>query len=123
MSTTIVKELRFEAAHHLPKTPVGHKCRRLHGHSFVCEIHVTGDIDPATGWVQDFDELRQAFAPLHDTLDHHLLNDIPGLDNATSENLARWIWERLKPSLTRLSAVVVHETCTSRCIYTGPTGG
>jgi len=120
MSTTIVQSLRFEAAHHLPKTPAGHKCRRLHGHSFVCEVHVTGAVNPATGWVEDFDTLKQAFAPVHAALDHQLLNDVAGLDNPTSENLAHWIWMRLKPALTGLSAIVVHETCTSRCIYTGP---
>jgi 6-pyruvoyltetrahydropterin/6-carboxytetrahydropterin synthase len=120
MSMTIAQELRFEAAHHLPRTPTGHKCRRVHGHSFVCELHVTGEVDPESGWVQDFDTLNSAFAPLHDTLDHHLLNEIEGLDNPTSENLAQWIWTRLKPKLPGLSSIVIHETCTSRCIYTGP---
>ena len=120
MATTIVKELRFEAAHHLPRTPEGHKCRRLHGHSFRCEIHVTGEIDPDTGWVCDFADLRAAFAPLYERLDHHLLNEVPGLDNPTSENLAAYIWEALRPALPGLSAVVIHETCTSRCIYSGP---
>lgn len=120
MSTTIVREIRFEAAHFLPKTPPDHKCRRLHGHSYRVEIHVTGPVDPGTGWVCDFDDLRQAFAPLYQLLDHHTLNEIPGLDNPTSEVLAAWIWERLKKSTPGLSAIVIHETCTSRCHYTGP---
>jgi 6-pyruvoyltetrahydropterin/6-carboxytetrahydropterin synthase len=120
MSTTIVREVRFEAAHHLPHTPEGHKCRRLHGHSYRVEIHVTGPVDPETGWVCDFADLRQAFAPLHSQLDHRILNDIQGLANPTSEILASWIWERLAPTLPGLSAIVIDETCTSRCIYTGP---
>ena len=120
MSTTVVREVRFEAAHHLPRTPEGHKCRRLHGHSYRVEIHVTGPVDPEKGWVCDFDDLRRAFTPLREQLDHHTLNDIEGLENPTSELLARWIWERLSPALPGLSAVVIAETCTSRCIYNGP---
>lgn len=117
---TIIKEMRFEAAHRLPRTPEGHKCRRLHGHSFRCELHVTGPVDPHTGWVQDYADLSAAFAPLHAQLDHNYLNEIEGLSNPTSENLARFIWQRLLPHLPLLSAVVVHETCTSRCVYRGP---
>ncbi len=120
MSTTVVREIRFEAAHHLPRTPEGHKCRRLHGHSYRVEIHVTGPVDPDLGWVCDFDDLRRAFAPLFAELDHRTLNDIEGLENPTSELLARWIWQRLVPSLPGLSRVVIGETCTSRCVYTGP---
>ncbi len=119
MSTTIVRELRFEAAHLLPNTPEGHKCRRLHGHSWRCEIHVSGNVDAKTGWVCDFDHLRTTFEPLWERLDHHYLNDVEGLANPTSENIARWIWDRLQPDLPGLCAVVIHETCTSRCIYTG----
>jgi 6-pyruvoyltetrahydropterin/6-carboxytetrahydropterin synthase len=120
VSTTIVSELRFEAAHRLPHTPEGHKCRRLHGHSFRCEIHVTGAVDPRTGWIMDFADVREAFKPLFEQLDHHFLNEVPGLENPTSENLARFVWERLAPKLSGLTSVVIHETCTSRCIYTGP---
>lgn len=119
MSTTVVREIRFEAAHWLPATPEGHKCRRLHGHSFRCEIHVHGRVNPQTGWVCDFAQLEEAFEPLRQQLDHHCLNDIEGLENPTSENIARWIWHRLKNILPGLSQVVVHETCNSRCIFTG----
>lgn len=120
MSTTIVKELRFEAAHRLPRTPVGHKCQRLHGHSFRCEIHVQGEVDGDLGWVCDFADLTHAFEPIHRDLDHNFLNEVPGLENPTSEQLARYIWQRLRPALPGLAAIVVHETCTARCIYTGP---
>jgi 6-pyruvoyltetrahydropterin/6-carboxytetrahydropterin synthase len=83
------------------------------------EIHVRGPEVDRLGWVMDFAELTAAFDPLYRQLDHHYLNDVPGLENPTSENLARWIWQRLQPALPQLSAVVVHETCTSGARYTG----
>jgi 6-pyruvoyltetrahydropterin/6-carboxytetrahydropterin synthase len=115
----IFKTFRLEAAHRLPNVPPGHKCSRLHGHSFAVELQVSGPLGEDSGWVMDFAELKQAFQPLYDRLDHHYLNDIEGLENPTSERLAVWIWERLKPALPLLSAVTVHETCTSGCRYTG----
>jgi 6-pyruvoyltetrahydropterin/6-carboxytetrahydropterin synthase len=115
----IFKEFRIEAAHRLPHVPAGHKCARLHGHSFRVVVYVAGPIDPELGWVEDFADLKEAFRPLHDRLDHHYLNEIPGLENPTCEHLARWIWIRLKPNLNSLSKIVVHETCTSGCVYSG----
>ncbi|MDX2153135.1 MAG: 6-carboxytetrahydropterin synthase QueD [Bryobacteraceae bacterium] len=115
----IFKAFTIEAAHWLPHVPEGHKCRRLHGHSFRIEIHVTGEVGGETGWVMDFADLKQAFQPLYDQLDHHCLNDIEDLSNPTSENLSRWIWSRLKPTLPLLSKIVIHETCTSGCVYSG----
>lgn len=119
MRAEIIRTIRFEAAHRLPHVPAGHKCARLHGHSFQIELRVGGEVDPHTGWVQDFADLQAAFQPLHAVLDHHYLNEVPGLENPTSEILARWIWERLVPSLPGLMEVTVHETCTSRCTYRG----
>jgi 6-pyruvoyltetrahydropterin/6-carboxytetrahydropterin synthase len=115
----IFKEFTFEAAHRLPHVPAGHKCARLHGHSFRVELHVRGPVDPATGWVMDFADIKRAFQPLYDQLDHNYLNEIEGLANPTSEHLARWIWRRLRPRLPGLCRVVIHETCTSGCIYQG----
>ena len=115
----IFKVFTLEAAHRLPNVPVGHKCSRLHGHSFRVELRVSGEPGPETGWIMDFSELKAAFQPLYDQLDHNYLNDIPGLENPTSERLAIWIWEKLKPALPLLSEVVVHETCTSGCSYKG----
>lgn len=115
----IFKKFTIEAAHRLPNLPEQHKCRRLHGHSFGIEIHVSGPLTPKEGWIMDFADLTRAFQPLYDQLDHHYLNDIPGLENPTSEMLAQWIWRRLKPLLPLLSKVVVRETCTAGCIYTG----
>lgn len=113
------KEFSFEAAHHLPNVPDGHKCRRLHGHSFRVSLHVEGPVDPALGWVVDFADIKRAFGPLLDELDHHYLNEIDGLDNPTSENVAIWIWDRVKPELPLLSQVRVSETCNSGCTYRG----
>lgn len=115
----IFKEFTFEAAHRLPHVPDGHKCGRLHGHSFRVEIHVRGPVDPHTGWVMDFADLKAAFAPLYRELDHNYLNDLPGLENPTSEVLAQWIWTRLQPTLPSLSRIVVRETCTAGAVYTG----
>jgi 6-pyruvoyl tetrahydropterin synthase/QueD family protein len=115
----LTKEFRFEAAHSLPNVPAGHKCARLHGHSFRIEVTVKGQVDPHTGWLMDFGELKEKFRPLEDQLDHRFLNEIPGLDNSTSENIARWIWVRLKPAVPQLFSITVHETCTSKCIYRG----
>jgi 6-pyruvoyltetrahydropterin/6-carboxytetrahydropterin synthase len=115
----IFKIFRIEAAHLLPNVPPGHKCARLHGHSFAVELVVAGEPGEHSGWVMDFSEIKTAFQPLYDQLDHHYLNDIEGLHNPTSENLAIWIWQRLKPTLPQLATVVVHETCTSGCRYSG----
>jgi 6-pyruvoyltetrahydropterin/6-carboxytetrahydropterin synthase len=115
----IFKSFTLEAAHRLPNVPLGHKCARVHGHSFRVEIHVRGPVGEHSGWVLDFAELKAAFEPLFARLDHHYLNDVPGLENPTSENLARWIWRELEPALPLLARVVVHETCTSGCSYSG----
>jgi 6-pyruvoyltetrahydropterin/6-carboxytetrahydropterin synthase len=114
----IFREFTFEAAHRLPNVPAGHKCARLHGHSYRIEVHVSGPVGAESGWVMDFGDVSAAFAPVRDQLDHYYLNDIDGLANPTSEVLARWIWERLAPTLP-LSGIVVRETCTSGCVYRG----
>jgi 6-pyruvoyltetrahydropterin/6-carboxytetrahydropterin synthase len=115
----IHKKFSVESAHRLPNVPPGHKCARLHGHSFQIEIHVSGPVDPASGWVMDFADIKKAFAPVFEQIDHRYLNEIPGLENPTSENIARWIWQKLKPSLPQLSKIVISETCTSGCVYDG----
>ncbi|MDE2090401.1 MAG: 6-carboxytetrahydropterin synthase QueD [Gammaproteobacteria bacterium] len=115
----IFKVFHIEAAHRLPNLPSSHKCSRLHGHSFRVEIHIGGEPQPDSGWIMDFADLKKACMPMFDALDHRYLNDIPGLENPTSEMLARWIWQRLKPALSALCKVVVAETCTSGCIYRG----
>lgn len=120
MIVTLTKEYRFEAAHHLPRVPAGHKCARLHGHSYRIELEVRGPIDPDTGWLIDYGAMDDAWAPLHTRFDHHTLNEVPGLENSTSENMAIYIWKTLRPQLPHLSAVTVSETFDSTCTYRGP---
>ena len=115
----LYKDFRFEAAHRLPFVPEGHPCARLHGHSFFVRLTIDGEVNPETGWVMDFDDIKEAFAPLLDQLDHYYLNDVKGLENPTSENLAKWIWNHLKPRLAELCAVEIRETCTVGCVYRG----
>jgi 6-pyruvoyltetrahydropterin/6-carboxytetrahydropterin synthase len=115
----IFTEFGFEAAHRLPHVPEGHKCARLHGHSFRAEVRVEGPVAEPAGWVLDFADVRAACEPLRAQLDHHYLNEVEGLANPTSENLARWLWVRLAPALPGLAEVVVRETCTSGCRYRG----
>jgi len=122
MHARLCKSFTFESAHWLPTFPEGHKCRRLHGHSFEVEVWVAGDVDPGLGYLVDYGEIKAAIAPVEQELDHRLLNDIDGLENPTSELIARWIWERLHPALPLLSEIVVRETCTARCAYRGPHG-
>lgn len=115
----IYKEFSFEAAHRLPNVPEGHKCARLHGHSFAVRVAVEGDVGADSGWVMDYGEIADLFEPIENQLDHYYLNDIEGLENPTSENIARWIWDRLRPRLPILHSIEVKETCTSGCIYKG----
>jgi len=117
----LVKSFQFEAAHRLPNVPEGHKCARLHGHSFHVEIEIEGPVDPGMGWVMDYADLSALVKPILAELDHDYLNEIEGLENPTSENLAIWIWERLKPGCAWLSRITIAETCTSRCEYRGET--
>jgi 6-pyruvoyltetrahydropterin/6-carboxytetrahydropterin synthase len=114
----IFKEFTFEAAHRLPNVPEGHKCARLHGHSFRVRVTIAGPVDPQLGWVMDFADVKRACRAVEDRLDHRYLNEIEGLENPTSEVLARWIWQQLAPDLP-LTAVEVRETCTTGCVYRG----
>lgn len=115
----LVKDFRFEAAHWLPSVPDGHKCRRMHGHSFRGEVAVRGEVDPRTGWLMDFADLKRAVDPIVARLDHYVLNEVEGLTNPTSEMLAVWVWEQLAPTVPLLARVTIEETCTSRCHYFG----
>ncbi|WP_031484721.1 6-carboxytetrahydropterin synthase QueD [Maridesulfovibrio frigidus] len=115
----IYVSMTFDSAHRLPNVPEGHRCSNLHGHTFVTEIHVTGDTGEHTGWVCDFGDIKALAKPLINQLDHHYLNDIEGLENPTSENIAMWIWNKLRPQLPNLFKVVVKESPTSAAIYKG----
>ena len=119
MKVRLTKSFGFEAAHDLPSFPDGHKCRRLHGHSFRFDVVVAGEVDPKRGYLIDYGDIKAAAEPLLARLDHYYLNDIEGLENPTSEVLSRWIFDRLKPILPQLTAIIVYETCTSACEYRG----
>jgi len=116
----LIRDFTFESAHRLPMVPSDHKCFRMHGHSYRIEVSVAGDVDPKLGWLVDFGEIAARVEPvLKAELDHRVLNDVPGLENPTSEILAAWLWKRLSPLVPHLAAITVHETCTARCIYRG----
>lgn len=115
----LFKEFGFESAHSLPNVPEGHKCARMHGHSFRVRVSIEGPVGDESGWVMDFADLKESVQPTIDALDHRVLNDIEGLDNPTSEVLARWIWDRISSELPSLAAVEVRETCTNGCVYRG----
>ena len=120
MRVELNRDYAFEAAHRLPKVAPGHPCARMHGHSFRFEVVVSGEIDPDKGWLLDFDQISSVVEPLvRGELDHRSLNDVPGLENPTSEMLCAWLWTRLSPLLPGFSAITVHETCTARCTYRG----
>ena len=120
MHVELTREYRFEAAHRLPMVPPEHKCARMHGHSFRIEVMVAGEVDPRLGWLIDFGDITAVVEPLlKRELDHRALNDVPGLENPTSENLCFWLWRRLAPQIPGLAAITVHETCTARCTYRG----
>lgn len=119
MRTRLVRSFRFEAAHFLPKVPQGHKCARMHGHSYEIEVTIEGEIDPELGWLMDFSTISEHVSPLISALDHQVLNELPGLDNPTTELLAVWLWDRLAPKLPELTELSISETPNTRCIYRG----
>lgn len=121
MTFELTKTFRFESAHRLPNLPAEHKCARLHGHSFHCDISVSGPLDPLLGWVIDYADIKAAVKPLIEQLDHYYLNEIAGLQNPTSEVLAQWLWQRIVPNLPGLTSVTIRETCTTACTYRGST--
>jgi 6-pyruvoyltetrahydropterin/6-carboxytetrahydropterin synthase len=120
MKMELARRYRFEAAHRLPRVPADHKCARMHGHSFEIEVVIAGEMDETMGWLVDFAEITRVVEPvLKNELDHRALNDVPGLENPTSEVLCVWLWRRLLPALPLLQSITVFETCTARCTYRG----
>lgn len=115
----IYKEFGFDAAHYLPHVPDGHKCKNMHGHTYRLRVFIKGTPGSDTGWIIDFKELKDTVKPLIDVLDHTLLNEVPGLENPTAENIAVWIWNRLHPELPGMSRIELKETPTTGVIYAG----
>lgn len=119
MRVSLTKTFRFEAAHWLPSFPEGHKCRRMHGHSFKVDVVVEGEVPEDKGYLVDYGDIKAAIDPVEKRLDHYVLNEIEGLENPTAEQIARWVWDKLKPALPLLSVVRIYETCTTTCEYRG----
>ena len=119
MKVRLTKDFIIEAAQSLPKVPTGHKCARIHGHTFTIEISVEGEVDPETGWFYDHALISSAMRPIVEQLDHSHLNDIPGLENPTIELMAGWLWKKLDPQLPGLAEIMIHETPRARCSYKG----
>jgi 6-pyruvoyltetrahydropterin/6-carboxytetrahydropterin synthase len=115
----VFKDFTFDSAHFLPNVPPGHKCARMHGHTYRVRIVLEGPLHPVFGWVRDFADIKDAWKPLEAQLDHHVLNDIPGLDNPTAERIAAWIWQQLLPKLPELTRIEVYETPTSGVVFRG----
>lgn len=116
----ISKMFTFEAAHYLPNLPNDHKCKRLHGHSFRFEVFVENFLDPVYKWVMDYGEISRIVKSIVDEyLDHRLLNEIEGLENPTSEQIAIWLWRKIYPKIPNLKQIIVYETCSSKAIYNG----
>ena len=119
MEVELSRTFEFSAAHSLPRTSDGHKCKQMHGHNYRVEIAVHGEVDPETGWLIDFGDLKRVVEPVIERLDHVCLNEIPGLENPTSENLSKWIWDQLIGGLPILCRVTINETPASSCTYRG----
>ncbi len=115
----IYQHFTFDAAHFLPRVPEGHKCRNLHGHTYHVTIYISGEVLENEGWILDFSDLKSAVQPVLQMLDHHLLNDVEGLENPTAECLALWIWKNIKPSLPGLTKIELKETPGTGVIYEG----
>ncbi len=123
MDVILTRSFRIESARSLPRLPATHPCARVHGHSFVIELELAGTVDPDLGWLIDYNDIAAAFEPLRQLLDHSLLNEVQGLANPTSEHIARWVFDRLRPTLAMLTAVTIMETPETRAIYRPPRTG
>ena len=116
---TLTRRYKFDAAHHLPTLPEHHPCHRMHGHTYVVWLTVTGPVvDGMVIEYGDLDDIWRHQCAL--VLDHHTLNDVPGLENPTVEILTPWIFKRLAPNMTGgvcLESVRVQESESSSCEY------
>jgi 6-pyruvoyltetrahydropterin/6-carboxytetrahydropterin synthase len=120
MQVELTRIFHFEAAHRLPNLPPEHKCHRLHGHGYEVEVAVAGEVDPSQGWYVDYNDIKRVVRPLVEQLDHVYLNEIQGLENPTSENVAAWLWQRVVPELPGLAWIRISETRRSGCVFRGP---
>ncbi len=115
----IFRKFSFDSAHFLPNVPEGHKCRNIHGHTYKMIVFIEDDLDPKLNWVMDFAAINQAIDPIIKSIDHKLMNDIPGLENPTCEQIAIWLWNQIKEKIPQLVKIELNETPTSGVIYAG----
>lgn len=117
MSFELKQHFRIESARYLTGLEPSHPCSKMHGHSFKITLSIIGDLDPQKGWVIDYHEITKVMKPLLDQLDHKVLNEVSGLENPTSELLAKWIYRKTKSHIPGLKSVNVSETDSTECIY------
>ena len=115
----LFKQFTFDSAHFLPNVPDGHKCKEIHGHTYHLKVWIEGDLEPHYEWVMDFAVLKKAVEPVIKSIDHKLMNNLPGLENPTCERIAIWLWDKIKPQIPQLKRVELNETPTSGVIYEG----
>jgi len=113
----IFKKYTFDSAHFLPNVSETHKCKRMHGHTYHLTVFIEGKIDEKYGWIIDFNDLKSVVNPVIEQLDHHVLNEIEGLENPTCEILAKWLYDKIKSDVPFLESIEVYETPTSGAIY------
>lgn len=119
MKYELKQHFQIESARFLPKLPKTHPCSQVHGHSFKIVLTLLGDLNPEIGWVMDYHEITKIMTPLLAQLDHKLLNEVPGLENPTSELLAKWLFEKVGAQIPLLKQVSIMETPSTECSYPG----
>lgn len=117
MKYQISQDFNLESARYLPNLPQTHPCSQMHGHSFRVRLILVGELDSRLGWLMDYNEIENTVGPIFKTLDHKVLNQVAGLENPTTELLARWIFEKCSPLLPPLWQVVINETPRSQVAY------
>ena len=120
MKFELKQHFQIESARFLPHLPESHPCSRVHGHSFKIILTLVGDLDPKIGWVIDYNDISERIKPLLQMIDHRVLNEVEGLENPTSELLAKWLYERALKVLPQLKRVTVAETPLTECTYPAP---
>lgn len=115
----IFKKFTFDSAHFLPRVPDGHKCKEMHGHTYHLTVFMEGEPNKEFGWIIDFADIKKVIKPIIDSIDHKVLNNIDGLENPTCEEIAIWLWNKIKPELPLLSKIQLNETPTTGVIYEG----
>ena len=117
MNYELKQQFRIESARFLPNLPKSHPCSKIHGHSFKIILKLVGPLDPKIGWVLDYQKISETMAPLLLRLDHQILNEVEGLENPTSELLAKWIYDQTLRIIPILKTVTIMETESTECTY------